>query len=815
MMHPLLMILMVRRSTNLRSMRLGEIQYVEGVAERMCRDQRFGESACARLLSLFAGTCGNLKVPRAPDGKGMVLGAFVHGGSFGVTRCGRDLPWVTRYFNQYMKAKVEKCWPEMKYSWTTLAIQSAEEVPLYRDSRNERGTLNYVTELKTDSLVGLWVEDEEEERQVQGGSSPRRFQYEDVDGKLRDGCLVDVTKRPAVFDPRAAHAYVKNTQPKWFLSAYTPQGAYKLTAFDKEYLRSLCFPMEHGEEAESHSDGALETRPVLKMLSFPAENPLSGAQGEEVDVDGVTVGDCEATLWEWGLYEEDQRSGDPSQESSKGVIYLNKLCSSDDPRAELQRLSVAPDLLEQEEVRVHGQEDMGDNVEYWSAIGLHDGPRLAKLEPEYVEGIEEIITKAVETNVPLRHTYNVSPHEAKAVIQKWKPSITKEVGVVERGFQRVTTEDVAMLKQQYVVQELPSKLVYTVKPPADDSSSSGEQAFCKRKARIVCCGNYAAEDQGELFAGGAAAESLRCALTYTAKRRWRSGITDITGAFMLTPLPSGPDQVVYIIRPPAVLIQLGLADANERWRLTHGMYGLRQSPKLWSAFRDQELKQLVIQVDDKQWCLCQGLAEPNMWLIRELGAPGDHPPEGLVLVYVDDILVSGPLWLVKATSAAIRAVWKASELDVLDVDHEVRFLGCEIAVSEEYDAVYIHQRPYIEEVLRHHGTPEVDQSPIQAPKEMVTFQAAEGEETGTEEEIKQAQKACGELLWIAQRSRPDISFVVSAMGTLLTRAAPRCLSIARRLRSYLQRTKNLALTLRPCDDQLTVFTDSSFAPEGG
>ena len=101
----------------LRSMRLGEIQCVEGVAERMCRDQKFGESSCARLLSLFAGTCGNLKVPRAPDGKGMVLGAFVHGESFGVTRCGRDLPWVTRYFNQYMKAKVERCWPEMKYNW--------------------------------------------------------------------------------------------------------------------------------------------------------------------------------------------------------------------------------------------------------------------------------------------------------------------------------------------------------------------------------------------------------------------------------------------------------------------------------------------------------------------------------------------------------------------------------------------------------------------------------------------------------------------------------------------------------------------------
>ena len=79
-------------------------------------------------------------------------------------------------------------------------------------------------------------------------------------------------------------------------------------------------------------------------------------------------------------------------------------------------------------------------------------------------------------------------------------------------------------------------------------------------------------------------------------------------------------------------------------------------------------------------------------------------------------------------------------------------MGCEIAASEEYDAVYIHQRPYIDEILRHHETSEVEQSPIQAPKELVTFTALEGENSGNEEEIKQAQKACGELLWTAQRT---------------------------------------------------------------
>ena len=133
------------------------------------------------------------------------------------------------------------------------------------------------------------------------------------------------------------------------------------------------------------------------------------------------------------------------------------------------------------------------------------------------------------------------------------------VGFLERGFERVTTADVSEVKKKFVAQELPSKLVYTVKPPATEMAGDEESTFCKRKARRVCCGNYAAEDQNELYAGGAAAESLRCALTYVAKRRWRSAITDITGAFMLTPLPRGPGAVIYIIRPPTALIQLGLA----------------------------------------------------------------------------------------------------------------------------------------------------------------------------------------------------------------------------------------------------------------
>ena len=797
----------------LKYLRVGEVQYVEAIAKQLYQEAKFAEDDVARLLSLFAGTCGNLRVPRAPKGKGLIIGAYVHGGAFGLTRYGRDLPWVARYFNNYLSRKIYKQWPSWKCSWTTLAIQAASEIPKHRDNHNQRGTYNYVMELKTDSLEGLWVQDRDDRRQVVGGSDAQDYQYEEQDGKMYDGCLVNVKEDPAAFDPLVPHAYVKGDGEKWFLSAYTPQGAYKLSGHDLKYLEDVGFPLRLPDEEHTNHGGALETTPVLKAASSLSGTSLSGARGEDVGVDASTVGDCEATLWDWAMYVEEEP--DPFNGEATPTIgkTLRRVCASEDPGVELGALTKAPELLNEEELEVASLLDMEENVEYWSSLGLYDSPRVAKMEPEYVEGIETIITKAVETGTPLRHTYNVSPQEAKAVIEKWRPAILKELGVVERGFKRITTTDIARLRGTAAVQELPSKLVYTVKPPSGDEHED-ERAYCRRKARIVCCGNYAAEDQNELYAGGAAAESLRCVLAYTARRKWRSGITDITGAFMLTPLPTGVGQVIYIIRPPAALVQLGLVDPQERWQLTHGMYGLRQSPKLWSSFRDSEMKKMVVEHDGKVWVLQQGTAEPNMWLVRQEGAPPDQEPDGLVLVYVDDIFISGPAWLVDALSSTIRGVWKASPLELLEVNHEIRFLGCEIAVSEEYDAIYVHQRPYIEEILRQYSTPETEQSPIQAPKELVSFEAREGEECGTEEQIKQAQKACGELLWIAQRSRPDISFVVCAMGSLLTRAAPRCLSIAARLRSYLQRTKGMALCLRPANDYLIVYSDSSFAPEG-
>ena len=183
-------------------------------------------------------------------------------------------------------------------------------------------------------------------------------------------------------------------------------------------------------------------------------------------------------------------------------------------------------------------------------------------------------------------------------------------------------------------------------------------------------------------------------------------------------------------------------------------------------------------------------------------------------IYVDDILLVGRLLLLHAVAARLSEIWKTTELEILTELHGICFLGCEILTTASRDRYYLHQQPYIKDILRAHDIPPSSTSPIQAPKHLVTFEAEEDESKEEPHEVKLAQRLCGELLWLAQRTRPDVSFTVNAMGALICRAAPRCIQVGMKLLAYLQHTQEYALAIYPVSEDLVTFTDSSYAPEG-
>ena len=96
--------------------------------------------------------------------------------------------------------------------------------------------------------------------------------------------------------------------------------------------------------------------------------------------------------------------------------------------------------------------------------------------------------------------------------------------------------------------------------------------------------------------------------------------------------------------------------------------------------------------------------------------------------------------------------------------------------------------------------------------------AAEPEEEldRTAEEIHDAQRFAGELLWLSTKTRPDLAFAVSRICSTTTRAPKLSIAQSMVVLDYLRQKPTLGLRFRTSARcRLAVSTDASFAPGGG
>ena len=497
---------------------------------------------------------------------------------------------------------------------------------------------------------------------------------------------------------------------------------------------------------------------------------------------------------DWEIYTMDGTSPDVHDQGS-GLVASSMPSAEDVEWANLRMMA-----LRMSQCPEHPDEDVEREISELQALLSQPAwstPRACKAEPEYVDNVEDILANLQE---PLRVVYNVSPAEARANLEVWREALAKELGVVSKGFRRVTCEDFRRegLEGNPKVTYVPSKVVYTIKPP-----DQGMKTNFKRKARIVACGNFSKDEGADLYASGASGETLRCILAEAAHRNWAAGSVDVKGAFMLTPMT---DTTTTVVNPPAILVTMGLVDKGEKWILTHAMYGLRQSPRLWSGFRDGHIGQLRGSWNGDEIRFVQAKVEPNLWAIKA----GDSIC-GALLVYVDDLLICGSSSLIEYVAKMIAGLWETTELEVASGSSPVRFLGCEI--HDLSPGFSIDQLPYIKELLRSHGTPISQLNLVPCPREWLGGDDDQQVES-TPEEVREAQRITGELLWITQRSRPDLAYHVSIMASWATRDPVRVVKIGQRVLGFLQRTAETRLELKPSGEGLSAYTDASFAPTG-
>ncbi|CAE7200213.1 RE1 [Symbiodinium microadriaticum] len=419
----------------------------------------------------------------------------------------------------------------------------------------------------------------------------------------------------------------------------------------------------------------------------------------------------------------------------------------------------------------------------------------------------------------LRVVHTVPVAQVKRVLERWVESIKKEVEnlFASKTLRRVTAEEARRLEKSGQVVFAPAKCVFTLKPPQE----AGRRA--KRKCRLVICGNHVErgqEGQEDLYAAGTSSDSLRMSLVIAATRGWLGAISDVTGAFLLATWPEGKTR--YGFFPPKVVRDSGFGE-GEAWIIERPIYGLRESPKIWSDFRNKRLRSARVKYGDIILVLRPTIVEPELWMIL---CEVTGVLYGLMVLYVDDILYLSNREVITAIHEFVTSEWPTSPLEWLEEHKAVRYLGVEIlrepridSHGNQYHVYTIGQSAYVQDLLRSHDMQEVHPTQLPVPREWVEEAEAseEVEEGFTEETLRRAQRVVGEGLWLSTRTRPDILYVINHLASLVAKRPDYVLRVGKRLLAYLAGTKDLRLQLgAPHDDDhaVTCYTDASYAPFG-
>eukprot|EP00439_Symbiodinium_sp_Y106_P004177 s9189_g1.t1 len=450
-------------------------------------------------------------------------------------------------------------------------------------------------------------------------------------------------------------------------------------------------------------------------------------------------------------------------------------------------------------------------------------------EAVYVRKIEQSFTRGIEAvldglTTPLGVVHLVDPGEARQHIDRWAPSLEKELAALEPAIQRFVQDDELhqQLQSRSDLIELPAKVVFTVKPPnqgaletetsmnvSSMSRQERETHLFRRKSRIVACGNMTEPSSWELYAAGATSEVLRIIIAETSFRAWALGVLDIVAAFLGTPMPP-PDQFPpVVVRPPGVLRLRGLAGPRELWLLRRALYGLREAPRLWCLHRDRLLRLMTFETDEGLLCLKQSSGDENVWMLQSVDEE-ESEIKGYILVYVDDILLAMPLSLMRTVASKLQSTWDTSPLCVASREVPVKFLGLDVVAVD--GGFFVTQETYVDELARIHNPHPPAVTPL--TREECSFELTSSDIPPTPELTLECQQRAGELLWLSQRSRPDIAFTSALVSSLSTRAPARAIRVAQRALRYVASTRSSGILFVSHGDALDIYTDASFAPEG-
>lgn len=357
----------------------------------------------------------------------------------------------------------------------------------------------------------------------------------------------------------------------------------------------------------------------------------------------------------------------------------------------------------------------------------------------------------------------------------WKKAIDEE-------YESVRSKDVFDLVERPLGQNVVgTRWVFKIKRDA-------EGHVVRYKARLVAQGftQIPGVDFSSTYAPVIRSESVRLIFALAAKKQWSVFHFDIKTAFLNGDLTED----VYVHQPQ------GYSDEDNPksvWKLKKSLYGLHQSPKSWNEKFISRVKSLGFY---------QLKTEPSLFR---------NPKSGQIIgLFVDDLLL-----LTEKESDRLQLYnFLNAEFEVSDLGRVNHFVGIQIDHFKDQNGMTsfkLHQRGYTERILERfqlHQSHPVS-TPMETGLQLVPDSSTDNTISPSVADIP-FKSAIGSLMFLAESTRPDISYAVHRLAQFGTCFNQTHWSAVKRVFKYLKGTLNYGITYSSDSNIIQGLSDSNW-----
>ncbi|KAH9791777.1 retrovirus-related pol polyprotein from transposon RE1 [Citrus sinensis] len=372
----------------------------------------------------------------------------------------------------------------------------------------------------------------------------------------------------------------------------------------------------------------------------------------------------------------------------------------------------------------------------------------------------------------LAATVDLEPASVKSALQdpKWFPAMKEEFDALQRN------QTWTLVPSESAAKVVGNKWVYRVKYNPDGSIS-------KYKARLVAKGYHQTQgvDFFETFSPVVKPCTVRVVLSLAVMHYWQIRQLDVNNAFLNGVL----EEDVFMHQPQGFIDS---AHPSYVCKLNKALYGLKQAPRAWY----ERLKGSLL---NKGF---QSSKSDTSLFLQHFG----HDIV-LILIYVDDILVTG------SNSHHIEAViqYLHSEFALKDLGEFNYFLGIEVTPSVQ--GLHLSQTKYIGDILsKANMLDSKGFNTLMSPGDKLK------KNSGAAFDNPSLYRSIVGSLQYVLLTRPNIAYPVNKLSQFLAHPTISHWQACKRVLRYLQSTSHFGIQFfNSGSETLTAFSDADWAAD--